>query len=380
MTIDLETILADGQFLRRNGADLDGETLDSIVAGTRTSPDTSVLGSIGIDVDLDSGISGGDRLTGGTGSSDNLALRSNVFNGGKVVIEDLALLLAVDKNSVAGTAMALMSVTSARTITLDESAFNLGNAVSGWLFAPTVMISGDPAIGGIGGFYDAALYTNNNGSTRTSLGVSSFRAWPTIRADGGSHLVGYSGFHSYPTLSVINSGVTTNTAITGFLAEATVNAGVVLNVRTGLLVSDAGGAGTVNTNVGVDIALFSKGTLNIGLRNGSSTVFTESVATLTAVGNTITPNATVKRLDNTSGGSLTLTSTPTIPDGQSGQFLCLYNSSAQNVVLQDQGTLASSNLRLVATTITLGPRDSVWLMYSTTTGDWIQSTAVLNVL
>jgi len=78
------------------------------------------------------------------------------------------------------------------------------------------------------------------------------------------------------------------------------------------------------------------------------------------------------RISNTSGGGLTLTSAPTIPDGANGQRVTILNISAQNVVLSDQGTLASSNLRLGAATRTLGPRDSIQLRYSTDIGDWVE--------
>src|SRR3990172_1962901 len=68
----------------------------------------------------------------------------------------------------------------------------------------------------------------------------------------------------------------------------------------------------------------------------------------------------------------TMTSAPTIPDGQDGQVVTLFNQSANNLTLQDQGTLASSNLRLTAATVTLTPRDSIQLIYHATVGDWVQ--------
>jgi hypothetical protein len=154
---------------------------------------------------------------------------------------------------------------------------------------------------------------------------------------------------------------------------------VTITSRKGYRYIDASGAGTLTFQAGVDIEALSKGATNIGIRNAATTVQTPSVQTLTAVGDAIAANASVKRLDNTSGGSLTLTSAPTIADGQDGQRVLLFNSSANNVVIQDQGTLASSNLRLSATTITLGTRDSIELLFSSVIGDWIQISQV-NVL
>lgn len=96
------------------------------------------------------------------------------------------------------------------------------------------------------------------------------------------------------------------------------------------------------------------------------------VQIISAVGSVISPGSTYVRLSNSSGGSLTLTSAPTIADGLSQQYLVLYNIGTQNIVLQDQGTLASSNLRLVANTRTIAPRQSLALLYSNDIGDWIE--------
>ena len=89
-------------------------------------------------------------------------------------------------------------------------------------------------------------------------------------------------------------------------------------------------------------------------------------------GSTIGITSTTRRLNNPSGGALTLTSAPPIADGTDGQILVVFIGSAQNVVLQDRGTLASSNLRLGATTRTLGTPDYLMLMYSSTVGDWVE--------
>lgn len=83
---------------------------------------------------------------------------------------------------------------------------------------------------------------------------------------------------------------------------------------------------------------------------------------------------------NDTAGSITLTSTPTIASGANGQICKIMNIGTQNIVLQDQGTLAGSNLRLTANTITLTPRDSIELIYLTDFGDWMQIGNVVNVL
>lgn len=79
-------------------------------------------------------------------------------------------------------------------------------------------------------------------------------------------------------------------------------------------------------------------------------------------------------------GAITMTSTPTLTDGLDGQWVILYNSVFNAITIQDQGTLAGSNLRLTAATLVLGARDSIQLMFSANTGDWVQIGNLVSVL
>lgn len=79
-------------------------------------------------------------------------------------------------------------------------------------------------------------------------------------------------------------------------------------------------------------------------------------------------------------GTTLMTSAPTIADGYNGQRITLINVDSADVIeIQDQGTLASSNLRLVGTKVTLNPRESVVLEYNAQIGDWVQIAASGNV-
>lgn len=93
---------------------------------------------------------------------------------------------------------------------------------------------------------------------------------------------------------------------------------------------------------------------------------------ITAVGNSITPSA--DRVLLTADNSYTLTSAPTILDGYwNGQEIELMNIDTTDVItVQDQGSLASSNLRLGAASRAIGPRDNLRLRYDTTIGDWVE--------
>ena len=268
--------------------------------------------------------------------------------------------------------LTLIDVEAARTFTLQSSGLVLG-----YSFASTLVYDDDANTLAAGLLFQVAPTLKNvNGEARTIgavLGWVSLNSIPTFTGDGAAVTVaGHYGLRDIPVAGILSGGTVTLTDVRSVHSGFTVNSGATVTARRGYHFADATGSGTVTTQIGMDIAVLTKGGTNIGIRNASTTVWTPSVQTLTAVGNAIVADASVKRLDNTSGGSLTLTSAPTIADGQDGQRVLLFNSSANNVVIQDQGTLANSNLRLSATAITLATRDSIELVFSSTVGDWIQ--------
>lgn len=208
------------------------------------------------------------------------------------------------------------------------------------------------------------------------VGVAAAPAYTTAAA--GSTQTLDLGFSHGPVYSRTASG-TWSAAVTGFASDATANAGNTITTRTGYKFNDGGGAGSFTTQIGLDVAALSKATTNIGIRNAASTVFTPSGQQTLAAGTALLANATVVHVTTT--GAVTSTAAPTIANGQDGQILIItYDGAGTSWTMQDQGTLANSNLRLVAATVALGNRDSVMLMYSATVGDWIQITPVLNVL
>ncbi len=111
-----------------------------------------------------------------------------------------------------------------------------------------------------------------------------------------------------------------------------------------------------------------------GVRDVSAT------QTIDAATDAIDPTSGVAVIRGTVALGVTLTSAPTIADGVDGKELTVLNVGAEAVTLQDQGTLAGSNLRLTAATVVLGPRDSVKLLYSAAVGDWVQVSPVTTVL
>ncbi len=122
------------------------------------------------------------------------------------------------------------------------------------------------------------------------------------------------------------------------------------------------GGDTTPTNV-------SEGDLTVEKR---LTLSPSTVQDITAVGETISADASLVML--TADNSYTLTSTPTIAAGADGQVLTIMNvDSADAITIQDESGLAGSNLRLAgAASLALGPRDVVTLIYSVTLADWIE--------
>lgn len=111
---------------------------------------------------------------------------------------------------------------------------------------------------------------------------------------------------------------------------------------------------------------------------GSRVAVPKSTQTVVA-GTAIVADYEVVQINCT--GNVTMTAAPTIADGADGQMLTLINvDTADTITLQDQGTLASSNLRLTATTVVLARRQSIQLMYSAAVGDWVQIGNLVTVI
>lgn len=349
------------------------EALRTFEAGVRTAPDTGSAGLISIDVDLATGISGGDTLTGGSGASETLTLASTSnATRGFINLRDRTLLITEDKTYSTGTAaLNLMEVQSARTITL-SSATAAGNSLNCVGYFPTVIHAANT------GLYSGLLFTaeptitNDSGTTRTIGIFTPFYAKPTFQANGGTVThSGYTFAQSAPVFTTINSGVLNTTAAVAYTSGATVNSGATVTAFTHYTLANITGAGTVTTQTGIDIPVLTAGGTNIGLLNGSTTGYTPGTATISSASSTVTASSrSGMRLNNTSGGSVTLTSTPTIADGFQGQILYLVNSSANNVVFQDESGLAGSNLRLGAATRTVKQYGTLVLWMNTTTGYW----------
>jgi hypothetical protein len=235
------------------------------------------------------------------------------------------------------------------------------------------------------GYVNAPVIKNDPGTVQDMGGVAAtvygFRDQATVQVDTatGRNFGFVRSFYSAPVINTTGSGTWTNGSVFCFATAPTVATGANASTVAHFTASNMTLGGTVATQVGFDVALLSGATVNIGVRNASIEVDTPTVATITAVGNTITHTSKLVTLNNTSGSSKTLTSTPTITAGQDGELLTLINTSANDVVIQDNGTLVGSTLRLAAASRTLSTRDSIRLLWNATIGGWCE-VAFTNVL
>ncbi len=103
---------------------------------------------------------------------------------------------------------------------------------------------------------------------------------------------------------------------------------------------------------------------------GALTFKPSATQTISAAGNSILANAARVVLDPSA--DFKLTSTPTIADGTPGQVIVITaaNAEANTVTLQDENTLASTNLELGAPTRIITGNTSLTLMFDGT--DWVE--------
>jgi hypothetical protein len=261
----------------------------------------------------------------------------------------------------------------------EGASYTLNDALSafwqGIVQNQTIVYTAPSVFSGGRSFDEGTTLTNPPGVATTMPHQTGFYAAAVMRGDGALFTTDRTAFLDPGSYNGnINGGTVQANSHFSFQSALITHAGTTIVTRTAYNIQEATGAGVVQTQRGVDIAQLLAGTVeNTGLRNASTTVVTPSVATMSGVSSVIAPNATAKRLNNTSGSNpLILTSAPTIADGRDGQLLLVVNASTNAVRLTDQGTLASSNLRLATATLDLGTRDSVLLYFSATVGDWLE--------
>lgn len=326
------------------------------------------------------GRSGGQTLYGGTGSGDDLLVRStsHATEGMISLGANADEQVIVGGTTTPSSSNATFAVNSNRTITAGGTNYGVDmrslptfttTAGGNWTGAdftaiPTTTVN----MGQITGVsFQAGPQGSSTTTTTTAIGMNAFAS-------------------SASSTATVTDAISGNFQIGGLIGPLTNSYGVrVISAQLfgstvnayGVKIATLPNATT--QKIGIDVDAQSGSPTNIGIRNASTTVNTPSTAqNITAAGTAITVTASTAQL--TANASYTLTAAPTIANGQDGQVVTIVNvDSTDTITLQDQGTLAGSNLRLSASTIALEPRDNITLMYSSTIGDWIQISQV-NVL
>ena len=234
------------------------------------------------------------------------------------------------------------------------------------------------------GFSNQIWVRNEPGQSRTLVPDWGFmNNWQFI-ADGAAVNLnttdssrGGAGFIDNQVLSTMNGGTMSGTAnnywMYSFLSHCFVMADVTIPGRYGYVYHDLNDntiavipgvtpVGTVGRQEAFHVPHLTKAGENIGLNNGSSTINPPQPSTISGASSTVRIDSSTVTINNTSGGPVTLTSTPTIANGYSdGHTLTLINTSANAVTLQGESSLANSN---IAKTVTLNADEAITLVYA----------------
>lgn len=209
---------------------------------------------------------GDGTITGSLGAGKRLILLAgslNSLSAGQAGIEVYPTIGSLD-----GVDVATMNVAGTVTVNNLLTAYN-GITVG---LHRTWLVSADPLSAGAYGTraFVAAPNINSSGN-RSDIGYhSSFLATGSLGAAAGE--VVSSGvdiaFHDLKAIGLGNSiGTTTIAAHTSIWSQPAVFTGATLQVRTGLLYANRGGAGTVGTSIAVDVATQTVSTLAVALRS-----------------------------------------------------------------------------------------------------------------
>lgn len=214
-----------------------------------------------------------------------------------------------------------------------------------------------------------------------------------------SNIIDGYGIHGIYPVNTDGFTITDNTIINGGLKAVMIENcqnGIIANNRgktatqNGILLFQSGAGVTDNIivsgnhMVSTNAAYAEQGTVGVSISYQMNYPFTRYSATPPGAASALVATSAIginyELQPISATAAITLTSAPTIADGKNGQRIRIINTGSFDITLQDQGTLANSNLRLEAASITLTPRDSVELTYMSLVGDWVQTGKVVAVL
>ncbi len=196
------------------------------------------------------------------------------------------------------TAFQLMQVANTATITMNSTASaGIFNTYGGVTLAGTISFQA------AGSSLGSAMFSATNTFTASS-GISMGTVYGAFLAPAftgvGAMSVTHYGFSSSPTFT--GSGGTFTAAMFALRSSPTVNDADVTASRTAVLIDEINGSsGTITSNIGIDIAAFTRGSTMIGIRNASTTVLSGGLYGSTAAAGGLTIGSTT----NASKGTIT---------------------------------------------------------------------------
>jgi hypothetical protein len=190
----------------------------------------------------------------------------------------------------------------------------------------------------------------------TAGGSKTLTATPTISAGANGQKI-----------VLLNTGAAPETIT---LQDATVLAGSGLALMAGRYPIAAGGSITMVYSS--DLSLW----VQVGIMPPPGVQAVNNASTIASSIGLVPIKSTTLNTNRTIGTA------PSVSAGLNGQEMTLLNvtSGTDTITIQDDGTLAGSNLMLVATTVVISPHCSVKLTYSSDLGSWVQIGALVTPL
>lgn len=209
------------------------------------------------------------------------------------------------------------------------------------------------ALPGGAGFVDNPIFTVANGGTFTPFG-----------GDFNTEQI------SFASLPFFMDGVEIGDRTAFYAADINASAnGLPIVDLTGAY-DPITGVGTINRNRAFYVPHLVFGAEQVGLENHSNTLNVAFPVELASASDDIPLEASTIELNNTSGGTLALTSVPTMPSGyEAGQRIVLINVSAHNITLQGDASLSGSNFEEDIILTPGVPKEIMWTSYNG--GKWV---------
>lgn len=373
MTIDVKTLMADGEFFGRvaaGGGTIDGVDIPALVAGDRATvvADTG-LNTVTANVVLSTGLSGGDTLAGGVGAAEDLTLASTTHaTRGDLNLRDQVTVLSESKtHSSSSTAFYALKANPS----LAMSGTTTGQVLNMVDISPTVDWTANPNSLVTHTYVQVKPAVSHNAATRTMNNHAMFLSGPTYTGTTNVMTVAsHTCFSSAPTVT----GTVTTTALVGFSAGLTVGAGSTVSNYVGVLVASptVNATGTLTSSIGLSVQILG-GATPIGIQVNEPIVHPPKNLVL-VTDSAIPIDRAVVRLTPTS--EVTWGPTADSPaDGTNGQMLTLVNTSVYNINLKN--TTADAQSRFVFSSqmtnrFVLLPSCAVTFVYSSTVDKWCQ--------